>query len=195
MVQYNLKNPTVVAVPDPQDLDLAIHQVQVKLSSLAWLEKIFGRAREFPVKSADGKTVNREPRVYQSAGEYYAPFPNDALQSYSFFMAGQPRSFEESKPFDPIKFMASPMALIVWGNLKRIDPAVDYIFTERLVNQTTAILNTMPGVELVRVFDENSRDIFRGLTLNETHQGLLMHPYFAFRIEFIIRYKMKCPSI
>jgi hypothetical protein len=108
-------------------------------------------------------------------------------------MAGQPRSFDQSKPFDPIKFMASPMALIVWGNLKRIDPSVDYIFTERLINQTVAVLNRIAGVELVRMFDENAREIFRGMSLNETHHGLLMHPYFAFRIEMNLKYQMICP--
>jgi hypothetical protein len=156
------------------------------------LEKIFGRAREMPQKAPDGKTIIRVPMVYQSGGEYYEPLPNDALQSYSFFMSGQPRTFDESAPFEQMKSMSSPMALIVWGNFNKIDPALEHLFTEQLIHETTKVLNKNSLVELVRVFDENSRDIFRGLTLDETHRGLLMHPYFAFRIEFILRYKMPC---
>jgi hypothetical protein len=195
MAPYNLKNPSVISVPNPIDMDLAIETLQEKLADgLPWLEKVFGRAREIPRKSADGKTIERHPMVYQSGGEYYPPLPNDALKSYSFFMAGQPRMFDESKPFDPIKFINSPIALIVWGNLKRIDPSVDYIFTERLINQTVSILNRNAKIELVRLFDENSREVFRGLTLNETHQGLLMYPYFAFRIEMNLKFQMTCPT-
>ena len=140
----------------------------------------------------DGKTTIVEPLVYVGNGEYYPPTPNDALESYSFFIAGQPRTIDNHKPFEPTHYSTSPLALIVWGNLKRIDPAVDYIFTERLIANVIDILNKNSKVTLIRVFDERSRDIFNGITLNETHQGLLMHPYFAFRIEMTLRFKLFC---
>jgi hypothetical protein len=192
MVQYNLKNPTVVPVPNPIDLDLGIADLQNRLSAITWLTKIFGRAREITRKSEDGKTVQRIPMVYQSDGEYYPALPNDALSAYSFFVAGQPRSFVDAKPNDSVVFMQSPVALIVWGNLKTVETGLDYIYTENLINQVVTVLKTKGQVELVRVFDETARDIFRGYTLNETQQGLLMHPYFAFRIEFMLSYRIKC---
>lgn len=195
MVNYNLKNPTVVPVPDPIDLDLAIQGIQDKLSVLTWLEKIFGRAREIAKKSADGKSTDRVPMVYQSNGEYYPPLPNDALKAYSFFVASQPRTFENSKPYDSVKFISTGLSLIVWGNLKRIDQTVDYIFTEQLINEVVAILNQNSRIELLRTYDENTREIFRGFTLDETHQGLMLHPYFAFRIDMNLRFTMKCPLV
>jgi hypothetical protein len=198
MVTYNLKNPSVVPVPDPIDLDYAILRLQSRIAALSWLSldnsKVFGRAFEMPRKSEDGRTINREPMVYIGNGEYYPPYPNDALAAFAFFHCPNPRDVIDHRAFTSPHNVSTPCSLIVWGNQKTIDPTRDMVSREILINQVVSQLNTDPKIKILRVSDENGRDIFRGFTLNETQRDLLMYPYFAFRIEFTLSYKMNCTA-
>lgn len=186
----NLKNPSVILIPNPTDLDKSIQELQLGLSSISWLEKIFGRAKEVSRKL--NNQVLREPMVYQGTSEYYPVLPNDTLKAYSFFRCVNGRSTEMYEPNSPNNYYSVPTDLIVWANIKKIDNSKDYIFTEELIHDVVAILNKYPSVLIQRIWDEKADSIFSGYTLNLTHRDLLMYPYQAFRIEMVLNYKSDC---
>jgi hypothetical protein len=57
MVNFNDKNPNVILVPNPVDLDRAIARVQTQLGNLTWLEKVFGRAKVIPHKNGLSRDI------------------------------------------------------------------------------------------------------------------------------------------
>ena len=190
MTTENLKNPSVIVQPNPVDLDLAIATIQQGLGSLAWLEKIFGRAKEVTRVMPDNSR-KREPMVYQGGKEYYPVLPNDALKAYCFFRSSS-RGFDEFLPFAYSQYSRSDLDLIVWANLKKVDAAKDYIFTEELLNEVIGVLGKVPDLEVIGVFDDRPEDIFSGYNINPTHRELLMYPYQAFRVALNLRFKVAC---
>lgn len=195
MTSHNLKNPAVVAIPNPIDLDLAIQQCQNTIAAVPWLEKVFARARNIPRKNPQG-TTERLPHIYQSNGEYYPAVPNDALKAFAFFMLSGSRNIPDHAPrISPI-YASAPVSLIVWGNLNRIDNATskDYYFTELLINNVCSQLTKNTNAQITRVHDEHVRDIWPGYVFDESTLGLLMWPYFSFRVEFTLNYSMICPA-
>lgn len=192
MTSENLKNPSVPVLANPVDLDAAIQLIQLGLADkLTWLEKSFGRARTHPSTVVDDKK-RPEPKVYQGKSEYYPVLPNDALKSYSFFRTMGSREFNDYFPNTSVISQYTKVDLIIWGNLKAIDATRDGYFSEELLNETTKALSTFSSVIIKKVWDDKPEDIFKGYHLEPNHLHLLMHPYFAFRIEMHIDYILNC---
>lgn len=193
MTPETLKNPTAKQHPDPIDLEAAIERVRCMVEELPWLEKSFGRAREHAEKNPDGQggeiTV---PKVYQGKKEYYPVLPNDSLRSYSFFRVAGNRVPDDYTPDNISYNETTPVDLIVWGNLQKIDKHKDYIFTEELIRDVRSVLRDNGEVFITQIADERPEDIFVGYTLDPTQQGLLKYPYFAFRIGMNLRYSSGC---
>lgn len=195
MTTQTLKKPTVVAHPNPVDLEAVIETLRAALSSLTWLEKSFGRAKEVARTAPDGRGVERQPMAYTSGKEYYPVLPNDSLKAYSFFRVSGPRTIDNYAPNVPQHYASAPVDLIVWANLKKVDKTKDYIFTEELIRDVMTVLNLNPDVqEVVRVWDDRVEDIFRGYSLEPAHRDLLMYPYQAFRVEMNLRFRVQCLS-
>lgn len=193
MTTETLKNPSVPTITNPIGIDAAIQRLQVFLGTLAWIEKSFGRAWSIPVEVLGKKTV--EPMVYQGTKEYYPVLPNDALKAYSFFRVIGSRNTEEyaaNLNTGGAYIFNDPVDLIVWGDLKAIDPSKDYVFKEELIRDVMNKLNLDTNVQVVRVWDDKIEDVFRGYNLEGTNRGLLMYPYTAFRIEMNLKYQFKC---
>lgn len=188
-----LKNPTAQAHPAPINLDDFIEQLRTSMATISWLEKAFHRAYQMPRKNPDGKGgIIQVPMAYQAGSEYYPVMPNDALQAYSFFRVRGPKTFTDYSTQSTLLNSVAPLDLIVWGNLKSIDPAKDYIFTEQLEQDVMAIFNQYPQVSVLRIWDERAEDIFSGYSLDLTKRDLLMYPYQAFRIEFDLSFPYVC---
>lgn len=186
-----LKNPTVQLLTDPIGLDKAIQDVQILLrDNLPWLQKSFGRAKKQPRK--DGKMIRREPMVYISNGEYYPTLPNDALTSYSFFRVVGSRDYDDASPAIYTLYETTRVDVIFWVNLKQLDLSIDNNSTEKYINESGKLLNSASGVDLIRIFDEDAREIFEGYTLKEEQRDLLMYPYAAWRFELELRYQNYC---
>lgn len=194
MTTETLKNPSVVALPNPAGIDKAIQQLQTSLQRLPWIQKIFGRAWTLPTTTPDNKVI-QEPKVYQGGLEYYPVLPNDALNSYSFFRVGAGRStvdYQANMNTGGMYVFRDPVDLIVWGNLQKIDPTKDYIFKEELIQAIMNRLNRDANVQVVRVWDDKVEDIYKGYTLQPAHRDLLMFPFMAFRIEMFLSYQFDC---
>lgn len=194
MTSQTLKNPSVSTIPSPVGVDAAIQRLQVSLQNgLPWLEKSFGRAWTLPRTVLKEKRL--EPMVYQEGKEYYPVLPNDALKSYSFFRVTGAREavdYAANMNTGGTYLFRDPVDLIVWFDMKKIDPAKDYIFKEELIQDTLKILNRDPNPEVQRVYDDKVNDIFEGYTLYPEHRDLLMYPYGAFRIEMFLAYQFQC---
>lgn len=193
MTSETLKNPTVVTIPDPIGIEAAIQSLQLSLASLTWLTKSFGRAWTMP-RTEGGKTVY-EPMVYQGNNEYYPTLPNDALNAFSFWRVNGGRTNKEwSSQMNPGAnyIFEDPVDLIVWFNMKKVDPDKNYVFKEALIRDVLNRLTRFSRVSVVRVWDDKIEDIYRGYTLQEKHRDLLMYPYGAFRIEIILGYQFIC---
>lgn len=190
-------NPTPSALPNAQGADAAVETLRLSLNTgVPWLTgRSFGRARAIPriIDPIKG-TKAIEPLVYTANKEYYPALPNDALTAFSFWQIMSPRTPFDYRDHSFPKNFSVPAALIVWGNLQKIYPAKDYIYTEELINQVVSILDRSNNIEVVRIFDEEIKRIYQGYDIDPTRLGLLMFPYFAFRIEVTLRYMVRCPE-
>lgn len=195
MTTETLKNPTAVQLPegDAVGIDVALLQIQIGLSYIPWLEKIFGRAWTLPTETL-GKKAS-EPKVYQGSKEYYPVLPNDALKAYSFFRVNSPRvlsDYGNNLNIGGAYRFEDNVDLFVWADLEKIDVSNNYIFKEALIRDVLKRINIEPTVQVIRVFDDKADDIYRGYTINEQQRELLMYPYTAFRIEMTLKYQFAC---
>lgn len=192
MTNETLKNPSVVTIPNPVGIDLAIQNIQIALGALTWLEKSFARSWNMNRIVSGEKRI--EPVVYQGSSEYYPALPNDALKSFSFFVAPGPRNTQEynANVAAGTFFFNDTVSVIFWVNLQQIDPTKDYIFKEELIKDVLGILNKDSNVIVSKVWDDRVEDIYKGFTLFPTHRDLLMYPFSAFRIEMDLSYQFNC---
>jgi hypothetical protein len=193
MTTETLKNPSVPTLVSPIGVDRAIQTLQLALAAIPWLQKSFGRAQTMPRQVLNEKRI--EPMVYQGTSEYYPVLPNDTLQSYSFWRITGARgaeSYAANLNTGGKFFFKDPADLIVWVDLKAVDPTKDYIFREELIRDVLNILNRDTNVQVVRVWDDKVDDIYKGYTLFPLHRDLLMYPYTAFRIEAFLSYQFEC---
>lgn len=186
LTSQNLKNPGIFTPPvSAEGLDVIIEAIRARLATLVWLPKAFGLAWTKP-RDLGGKIV-LEPLLYQTRGEYYPALPNDSLKAYSFFRKAGAR-----KTGDSTFWFNDPIDLIVWVDLKAINPAVDWIYTENLLSDVLEILDEFEEVNVTTVFDDKVSDIFAGYDLREIKQGLLLYPYAGFRISMTLTYEFAC---
>jgi hypothetical protein len=188
-------NPNTPIIDDPVNIDIPIQELQVQLAGLSWLDKSFGRAYE------SKKTVNGKPHFYpevwQGLGlDLLNVLPNDNLVAQSFFKVEEPIETLEYQQ-DGYSMMRARVSLIVWFDLQRIYPALDYNYIELLKGQvqrliTTATLSSS-NIEIVRVWD-TAREVFKGYTLTEIQDQELVYPKGGFRFECLLTYPENCPD-
>jgi len=195
----NRVNPLIPLLSNPIGLDKAIQDIQIALSDISWLEKIFGRAFEFNAINTLGKRI-KKPMVYIGNGEYYSVLPNDTFKSMCFFLT---RGHEESEGYltgNTLIYKVRGISIIFWVNLKLIDPTNDYIFTEKLKTDVEKVLIHLPQVQdLENYNDQDADQIFASsgkaklgvstpFNLADTPDAYLMYPYSAFRMELSLKY-------
>lgn len=193
MTTENSKNPTAVVVPSGvAGLDLALKNIQLKLATISWLEKAFGRAWTLPTIS--GRDNLTEPKVYQGNNEYYPVLANDALKSYSFFRVPNARKTEDYLPIANFGnfMMNDAIDLICWFNMKLIDSSKTYIFKEELIKDVLNAINNDPNIIVNAIWDDKVEDIFSGYSIDRAKRDLLKYPYGAFRLELNFRYEFSC---
>jgi hypothetical protein len=180
-------NPDILILSAPIGLDAVIQSLQQDLyAGLPWLQKSFGRAREF---MDEGTKV---PKAYMGDGEYHSVLPNDFLTAQSFVLA---RS-EERWPSYPIHGLERDLSIIFWCNLKTIHPDKNYIFTEELRWDVEKIIKANPRVQKITGFyDDRIEDVFIGfIGQNNGIDGakikgeMLMYPYAGFRYDITVAY-------
>jgi len=192
-------NPSILEISAPTGLDTAIESLRLSMAGLSWENTAFGRAWEFKeVDPGSGKVI-KVPKCYLGEGEYINVLPNDTLKtsSQSFIaVRGMERTIEYNQ------FSASSMerdvSLIFWMNLKEIDQAKDWIFTEQLKAEVEALIKANPYVSnILAYYDERVEDVFDGYvdgsqggrySVEDTKTQYLMYPYTGFRFDLTLAY-------
>lgn len=202
----SFKNAVIPLISSPVNIDRPIQEIQVALSSLGWIQKIFGRAW-LAYKSSQGFFgTNKQilyPHVWQGWTEDDKPkdllevLPNDNIKSQVFFKVEEPINFVEFVP-NGNSMMRATVSIIFWFNLRRIDPEIDYPFTELLKGQVLRTLADMTftpdsSLNILRIW-EGAANVFRGYDITELKDQELVYPWGGFRFETEITYREDCPS-
>lgn len=169
-------------------IDIVISNLNAGLDSVDWLVKKYGRAFQF--LATDGQGVKRrKPKVYVSSGEYVNVLPNDDYQAQSFWLANSPEKFETFERAALGSHKTRDLSLIIWVNLKSIDPLNDSIFTEDLKKDISKALMYLPEVVSVNAYkDEKVEDIFSPFYVSDVADTYLMYPYAGMRFDITVKY-------
>ena len=188
----------------PVGLDAAIQRTAIKLETdLLWLTHSYGRAFLFNERQMDGSS-RRMPKVYSTKGEYVNVFPNDKIQAFSFFWpVSEEQPAEEITGFHNLPVSKErTVALIFFINLKSVNPAKDYVFTEEIKQDIERVLRKCPDVQAIQSYvDEDIEKVYSGFDLDENARyknagnkvtQWLMYPYAGLRFELKMGYRDDC---
>lgn len=184
-------------------LDKAIGDIQKGLAdTIGWLDVVFGRAQRL-TRVVNGKTY-KEPHVYAGGTEYakgnnhndyICVSPDSKIGNFAFFSIGEPHRIA---PFNRgiENRIKTPFALIVWVDLRKVYDDVVNRNTEALKQDLLRELNggfLHPACRYTfNAIYEQSENVYKGYTLDESTNQYLMHPYWACRIEGELSYKEPC---
>lgn len=199
-----MSNKTIAPIIDkPVMLDKAIGEIQKGLANnIAWLDAVFGRAQRL-TRLVNGKTY-KEPFVYAGGtsyalgnnnNDYINVSPDAKIGNFAFFDVSEPHKIE---PYNHgiQNTIKTPFALVVWVDLRKVYNDQRNRNTEALKAQLLRELNggfLHPSGRYVfnKIF-EQSENVYKGYTLDETTNQYLMHPYWACRIEGVLSYDEPC---
>lgn len=180
--------PTPNAIPAPP---LAVGPVQELLQHFAavlpWLSDGYGLVQTGVLN--DGKS--RIPQVYMQDGGLYSVdiYPDQRMQALCWFERDGKSTIAWTDPMHLAGDWTHPLAVVVWLNLKLIDPACAYDFTEELLADflTHGLLKSPLGPRLTfEEVEQRNAEVFRRYNFPPERQQLLMHPYSAFRVPFTV---------
>lgn len=189
-----LKEQEPAYINDPINLDRALQELQRAFkNNLPWLGLSFGRARVIPERSGD-KVLNL-PKVYYGSKEHLNILMHDITKSVSWFQLMGPEVPLDYAPGNLIQKYQAQVAAIFWMKLDEMKlTAEDYHHLEIPKRQAINLLTRYPTVTLLRVYDENARDIFREYTAEVDKDQFLTYPKAGLRLEFLITFNYACPS-
>ena len=188
------QNPSIPIPTNPVFIDIAIGEIQNLLGGLSWLSYSFGRSyTKVEMRSGD---ETRVPMVYKGSAEYLPVQFNDNLQAQSFFEVGSQEIEGDYDQFT-LNYYRTPMSIIVWANLKKIDSVKgdNYYFAEELkrdvrniLRETTLLYSqiTMTSIE------ENIDSIFSNYTFTQVEKQYFSYPYVAFKFNFDLVINEEC---
>jgi hypothetical protein len=178
--------PNIPIITNPSGLEIPIQTIQQELGTgLSWLEKSFGRAWMHSEYSTDGKT-KKYPKCWDGV-DYINVLPNDNFKAMSFIAVKAQEKYAKFSDAAVGNPKTRDLSVIIWGNLKKIDPAKTYIFTEYLKLQVEKIL--VPNVAVITAYyDEKAETVFQDYTLIDIDTQYLMYPFFAMRFDVTVDY-------
>jgi hypothetical protein len=171
---------------NPKGIDKVISRINLYLSNIDWLTKIYQRA--WVLNDSISNENKNVAKVYLSQNEYLEPIPQDNEMGISFVMATSEEIYvgQDSGNSFVEQEKERNLAIIFSVNLKAIDPTLDYVFTEYLKEEVELALDKVDDLEIVSYIDEDYRKVFEGL--NITNLTLMKYPYGAFRFNIKVYY-------
>lgn len=194
---YRHTNPVLV--------DSAIDSLQTRLSSLSWIDTIFGRAyKHTEHDTEDGKHI--VPTAYVGSDEYVDLLPSDSYGNFAWFDVYDPQSVDTAVTGRAtVEFTAG---IVFWFNIRTIYADTDVIRTEEVKKEILTLLNS-PGavkgsLDVLRVY-ESPEFIYKGYSLERAYdpyayrrsdtenmdKQYFMAPYFGMRFEVKIKERDK----
>lgn len=188
------KDPDVPTISNPVLLDKAIQTIQLKLATLSWLKKAFGRSYK-AVELRDGISFN-SPEIYTEDGEYLSMMPNDNVDSYCFFDVDDPQTIEDFEPnANAFTTFKANVGIVFYWHLERVDSTKTYRFGEELKKDVLDILirglNGRPVVVVTEIYEEID-NVFRGYTIDPAKTQLFKHPWQGMRFDCELIFREEC---
>ena len=182
-------------------IDLAVSQLQSRLSELAWLDLVAGVVREQKL-NVDGK-VKTLPAMPDpdNAGEYILLVPADEHSGIAYFdvLSNQKRGDVSG---GRAYLMESVVRLVVWLNTKRLSPSsVIPQAMAAIVSKLSGNYSDVSPVGSLAVTPlqevPKTPAIFSKWTYDEAESQYLMLPYeyFAFDFQMMFTLSASCPVV
>ena len=182
-------------------IDLAVSQLQSRLSELAWLDIVAGVVREQKL-NVDGtiKTLPAMPHP-DKPDEYALLSPHDAYSGIAYFdvLSNQKRNdLSGGRAY----MMEAVVRLVVWINTKRLSPsaAIPQAMAAIVSKLSGSYSDVAPvGGLCVTPLQEVPKTpaIFAKWTYDEAESQFLMLPYeyFAFDFQLMFTLSASCPVV
>lgn len=173
----------VELIPNPSGLDKAIQNIQVKLSTLPWLEVCFGKCIKQIESSQNSKDGRGKRLIYPEVYFRLEPhnvMQNDSFKSYCFFHPLDPVSVDDFH-FDLGITANQPVDIIFWFNMKRINQNKKYNYSAELQSDVLKVLKTATSYKPSEIYTEYE-NIFDPFTIQNNFEQYLKYPYGGFKI-------------
>lgn len=180
----------------------AIRDISEALSSLMWMNKVFGRAYRLVRYDADGdKTVY--PAAYNGNGDYITLEPSDDYGNFAWFDIYDPQEIDMQE--NNTTGVVYDMALVCWYNQKSVG-FDEYEIKTELIKAELIELLTKNGlfrtvrakVELERIY-EDPVNVYKSYSMEKIYNRFdyagteeqdkfsFMYPYACIRIDFRLK--------
>lgn len=152
------KCDNVPVLSNPTGIDKVVVDIQNALATIDWMEYSFGRAyrRNSPRYQEDYFA----PFVYQAKREYVDVEPQDDITAYCFTEVSSTRNVREYQPIKKDWFQDQNISVVVFANLELIDNTDDSIFTEKLIDEVTYVLNSVSSIYTIDSIEEGIENAF-----------------------------------
>lgn len=169
---------------NPVLADVLIEEMKSALSSIAWMDNAFGRAWLI-TDSVNGKK-STFATVYTKGNKYENIMPSADLGNYSFFVLRDPSEVDQYGTF------TYQLSLIVWVDMRKC--FANGANRRDSENIKAEIYNAIESVQDKCVFRiyEDMGNVWRGMTIDETHARFMEQPYAAFRFDIELRIEKPC---
>ncbi len=195
---------------NPAGIDAEIAKVQAALAGIKWLDTIYGRATTQRRQLTPDEVKNRLTTTSGIKGRdlYFVFFPkgrkydqdidlsfSDDYPSCCYFYLRDPVNVSPSS--DTWDFteeqvqVAQPMSLILWADMKKLDPLRTDNFSEELKMTILSALNsqsTLVSRLVVNNVVETGEAVLRDFTVTQKNIMYTVYPYCAFRFDMVCTY-------
>ena len=186
-------NPTPIVLTDPKGIDLALFEIQTKLTGatgLDWLTNAYGKA-EYK-KEVEGNNNVVYPAVYAGNREYLKLFPDSHLGNFCFFIIEDNEEILTQSLKN--RELKSNLSLIFWFDFDTVYPfplIPDEYSVENVKDQVSTFFKQNVFINSAFEWNNNyqkGNNIYDGFTDKEIDNQFLMRPYGGFRLEGTITY-------
>jgi hypothetical protein len=193
-----LLNPQIPAPTQAIEIDKAIYEMQIQLSSnLSWLDNAYGRAYR-KIELREGRTYYY-PEIYigkqNNVPQYYRVSPDDSKALCYFVVSkGDQQDYEQYG----YNFLKWDVSIIFAVNLEKIDPVLlqTELFTQHLIRDVRRVITkAMTGRIKYNLVSEEREfsEVFREVQYDEWN-NYQTAPMDAFRMNMEIILREDCPA-
>lgn len=188
------QNIAIPLIPTPRGVQVPIQAMQQVLGALPWLQFAYGEAFK-GIKEVDGSRYTT-PQVYVQGREWLNLEPDDTVSAFSFFEVPEDKANINGSN----TFWNQPISLVVYCNLEIIDQVEgltrDWIYTEELIEETTALLNSSNLsfiVDDTLTVERHIAKAFSEYSYWTFDERYIKRNYDAFKFNFVVQLSDQCP--
>lgn len=172
---------------NPKLFDSAAAQIQLELSSLEWLDHVFGICEKL-TDVKEGRKFH-SANVYAGKEQYIQVMPCKELGNFSFLVL---RDAQQIGKRDG-NVIVGPFSLIIWYDMRTLSFPLDERNRESVKAQILGLLNSrrFPWLTFNKIY-EQSENVFADFSYDYTNNQFLMSPYAGLRLDGEMRVRIPC---